>query len=147
VRDPGNPKVAIVSVGDEAWPGPIPIVEKRGVWRFDTKTGRREILYRRIGGNELDAIQVCRGYVEAQHEYALEKRDGSPVNQYAKRIVSTAGRQDGLAWRAADGTWQGPVGEGISRVIAEGYSDRYEPYHGYYFKILKGQGPVSRRSS
>jgi len=141
VRDPGNPKRAILTVGSEDWPMPIPIVEKRGAWRFDTKTGRQELLYRRIGRNELDAIEVCRGYVEAQHEYALVKHDGSPVNQYARRIVSTPGKQDGLAWQAADGTWQGPIGEGIARVIAEGYTDRYEPYHGYYFKILAGQGP------
>jgi len=143
VRDPGNPKIAILAVGAEAWPMPIPIVEIRGTWRFDTKAGRQEILYRRIGRNELDAIEVCRGYVEAQHEYALEKHDRSDVNQYARRIVSTAGKQDGLAWRAPDGTWQGPVGEAIARVIAEGYTDRYEPYHGYHFKILKGQGPAA----
>jgi len=143
VRDPVHPKVATLAVGAEAWPMPIPIVEKSGAWRFDTKAGRREILYRRIGGNELDAIEVCRGYVEAQHEYALEKHDGSEVNQYAKRMVSTPGRQDGLAWKAPDGTWQGPVGEAIAHVIAEGYTDRYEPYHGYYFKTLEGQGPAA----
>jgi len=67
------------------------------------------------------------------------------VNQYAQRIISTPGRQDGLAWQAPDGTWQGPVGEAIARVIAEGYIDteRYDPYHGYYFKVLKGQGPAA----
>jgi hypothetical protein len=143
VRDAEKPKVAILTVGLEDWPMPIPIVEKRGRWRFDTKAGRQELLYRRIGRNELDAIDVCRGYVEAQHEYALEKHDGSPVNQYAQRIISTPGKQDGLAWKAADGTWEGPVGEGIARVIAEGYSSRLEPYHGYYFKVLKGQGPAA----
>ena len=132
--------VAFLTVGDDDWPMPIPAVEKGGVWRFDPGMAREEILNRRIGANELDAIDVCRGYVEAQHEYASEKRDGSPVNQYAQRIVSTAGRQDGLAWRDPDGTWQGPVGEGIARAIAEGYSDRMDPYHGYYFKVLKGQG-------
>jgi len=141
VRDPKNPKVAILTLGVEDWPSPIPIVEKKGRWRFDTKTGRREIVRRRIGRNELDAIEVCRGYVEVQHEYALEKHDGATVNQYAQRIVSTPGKQDGLAWKEADGTWSGPIGEGIARVIAEGYSSRYEPYHGYYFKVLKGQGP------
>lgn len=143
VRDPEKPKVAVMSVGDEDWPLPIPLVEKRGQWLFDTKSGRQEVLYRRIGANELDAIDVCRGFVEAQHEYASQKRDGAYVNQYAQRVTSTPGRQDGLAWQAADGTWEGPVGEGIARVIAEGYSDRYEPYHGYYFKILKGQGPAA----
>jgi len=120
---------------------PIPIVEEGGKWRFDSKAGRQEVLYRRIGRNELDAIEVCRGYVEAQWEYASEKRDGATVNQYAQRIVSTPGKQDGLTWQAPDGTWQGPGGEGITQAIAEGYSRRQDPYHGYYFKVLKGQGP------
>ena len=93
--------------------------------------------------NELDAIEVCQGFVEAQHEYASQKRDGALVNQYAQRIISTPGKQDGLAWQAPDGTWQGPVGETIARVISEGYTDRYEPFHGYYFKVLKGQGPAA----
>ena len=140
-RDPEDPGRALLAVGPETWPLPIPLVEREGEWSFDTEAGRQEILYRRIGRNELDAIEICHGYVEAQHEYALEKRDGSLVNQYARRIVSTPGRQDGLAWQAADGTWEGPIGEGIARVIAEGYSDRREPYHGYFFKILTGQGP------
>ncbi len=143
VRDPAKPKVAILVTGDEDWPMPIPIVQDGGKWRFDSKTGAREVLYRRIGQNELDAIEVCRGYVEAQIEYASEKRDGSPVNQYAQRVISTPGKHDGLAWQGPDGSWQGPVGEGIARVIAEGYSEKYQPYHGYYFKILKGQGPAA----
>ena len=143
VRDPKKPKVATLLVGAEDWPLPIPLVQKGGTWRFDSKAGRQEVLRRRIGENELDAIDVCRGYVEAQHEYASQKRDGALVNQYAQRVVSTPGKQDGLAWQAPDGSWQGPVGEGIARVIAEGYTDRYDPYHGYYFKILKGQGPAA----
>ena len=142
-RLPRNSRVATLWVGEEDWPLPIPIVQKGGKWRFDSQAGRQEILYRRIGANELDAIEICRGYVEAQYEYASEKRDGATVNQYAQRIVSTPGRQDGLAWQAPDGTLQGPVGEAIAKIIAEGYSDRYEPYHGYYFKILKGQGPAA----
>jgi hypothetical protein len=121
--DPKNPNRAILSVGNGDWPLPIPIVRKNGAWRFDSKAGRQEILYRRIGRNELDAIQICRGYVEAQVEYALVKRDGSGVNQYAQRIVSTPGKQDGLAWRNPDGTWEGPVGEGIARIIELGYTD------------------------
>ena len=141
VRDPKNRKLAILSVGPEGWPMPIPLVQKGGKWRFDTKAGRQEVLYRRIGRNELDAIKICRGFVEAQHEYALTKHDGARVNQYAQRVVSTPGKQDGLAWQAPDGTWQGPVGEGIARVIAEGYSERNKPFHGYFFKVLKGQGP------
>ena len=141
--DPKNPNRAILSVGSQDWPLPIPIVRKDGKWRFDSKAGRQEILYRRIGANELDAIQICHGYVEAQHEYALLKRDGSGVNQYAQRIISTPGKQDGLAWRNPDGTWEGPVGEGIARIIELGYTDRATPYHGYFFKVLKGQGPAA----
>jgi hypothetical protein len=142
VRD-ARKGMAIVDVGPDDWPLPIPIVLISGRWRFDTKAGRQEILYRRIGRNELDAIQVCRGYVEAQREYAYTKHDGALLNQYAQRIVSTPGKHDGLAWMNPDSTWGGPVGEGIARVIAEGYSSRTEPYHGYYFKILKGQGPAA----
>jgi DUF2950 family protein len=141
--DPKNPNRAILSVGNEDWPLPIPILRKNGAWRFDSKAGRQEILYRRIGENELDAIQICHGYVEAQHEYALLKRDGFEVNQYAQRIISTPGKQDGLAWRNADGTWEGPVGEDIARIIELGYTDKATPYHGYFFKVLKGQGPAA----
>ena len=143
VRDPANPKVATLTVGPEDWPTPMPIVERNGKWLFDVSAGRTEVLRRRIGRNELDAIEVCLGYVEAQHEYALEKHGGSKVNQYAQRIISTPGKQDGLVWKTSDGQWEGPVAESIARVIAEGYTSRYEPYHGYYFKILKGQGPAA----
>jgi hypothetical protein len=140
-RDPENKKVAVLSVGADEWPWPVPIVKTSGKWRFDAAAGRDEILFRRIGSNELDAIEICLGYVEAQYEYAYVKHEGSLVNQYAQRIVSTPGTRDGLAWQGSDGSWQGPVGEGIARAISEGYSERTEPYHGYYFKILKGQGP------
>ena len=143
VTDPKNSNRAILSVGKDDWPLPIPIVRKSGQWRFDSKVGRQELLYRRIGENELDAIQICRGYVEAQHEYASKKHDGSRVNQYAQKIISTPGKRDGLAWRTADGKWEGPVGENIARFIAEGYSSKMEPFHGYYFKVLKGQGPAA----
>jgi hypothetical protein len=142
VRESGEAAAALV-IGSDDWPVPIPLVEQRGMWRFDTDVGREEVLNRRIGRNELDAIEVALGYVEAQREYASEKRGGATVNQYAQRIISTPGKHDGLAWQAPDGTWQGPVGEGIARIISEGYSSRYEPYHGYYFKVLKGQGPAA----
>jgi Protein of unknown function (DUF2950) len=141
--DPKNPNRAVLSVGNQDWPLPIPIVRKNGTWRLDSKAGRQEILYRRIGANELDAIQICHGYVEAQREYALVKRGGSSVNQYAQRIISTPGKQDGLAWRNPDGTWDGPVGEDIARIIELGYTDKATPYHGYFFKVLKGQGPAA----
>jgi len=139
--DPKNSTRAILSVGNDDWPLPIPLVKKEGKWSFDTKAGREEVLFRRIGANELDVIQICRGYVEAQNEYALEKHDNAEVNQYAQRIISTPGKHDGLAWQNSDGTWGGPVGEGIAKALAQGYTDRSQPYHGYYFKILKGQGP------
>ena len=84
VVDPKNAKRATLVVGNDDWPLPIPIVQRNGRWLFDTKAGRQEILYRRIGSNELDAIEICRGYVEAQHEYAMERHDGSKVNQYAQ---------------------------------------------------------------
>ena len=134
---------AILSVGATDWPLPLPIVEEGGTWHFDAEAGAQEILLRRIGRNELDAIEVCRGFVEAQLEYARTRHDGATVNQYAQRIISTPGKQDGLAWQGANGAWEGPVGEGVARVIAEGYRDKYEPFHGYYFKILKGQGPAA----
>src|SRR5205814_7277532 len=109
----------------------------------DSNAGRQELLYRRIGANELDAIEICDGYVEAQREYALQQRAVNDVNQYAQRIVSTPGKQDGLAWQNPDGTWAGPVGENIARAIDQGYKLGSEPYHGYFFKILKGQGPAA----
>jgi hypothetical protein len=143
VPDSKNPNLAILTVGNEDWPLPVPIVKKGGKWHFDSKAGEQELLNRRIGSNELDAIQICYGYVEAQNEYALQKREGYDVNQYAQRIISTPGKQDGLAWKNADGTWGGPVGEAIARAIEQGYKDRSQPFHGYFFKVLKGQGPAA----
>lgn len=143
VRDEKNPTTVTLAIGADAWPVPVPLVQEGVKWRFDSEAGRQEVLYRRIGSNELDAIQFCLGYVEAQHEYASVKRNGAPVNQYAQHMISTKGKQDGLAWQAPDGTWQGPVSREIAGFIAEGYTDKNEPFHGYYFKILKGQGPAA----
>lgn len=134
---------AFLSIGVDDWPFPLPIVKRVGKWSFDANAGRQEILFRRIGGNELDAIQICRGFVEAQHEYALQKREGYEVNQYAQKIISTSGKQDGLAWQNADGTWGGPVGEKAARAFEKGYTGKGEPFHGYFFKVLKGQGPAA----
>jgi len=139
--DPKTGRRAVLIVGNEDWPMPVPLAKTGNKWYFDTKAGKQELLYRRIGSNELDAIQICRGYVDAQDEYALKPREGYNVNQYAQRIISTPGTQDGLAWKNADGTWGGPIGENIADAIVEGYSSREQPYHGYFFKILKGQGP------
>jgi len=142
--DKKNPNRAIVLVGNDDFPLPIPIVKQKGKWFFDTKVGREEILNRRVGANELNTIEICRGFVDAQHEYAAEKHDGSKVNQYAQRVISTAGKHDGLAWQNPDGTWAGPVGEEVAKALQEGYSAQGgKPYHGYYFKVLKGQGPAA----
>ena len=141
--DTKNPKRAILFVGEDGWPLPIPIVLRGGKWLFDTKAGRQEVLLRRIGANELDAIQICRGYVDAQHEYAMQKHDDAKVNQYAQRVISSPGKHDGLVWREPDGNLGGPVAEGIAKAIEQGYTDKSQPYHGYYFKILKGQGPAA----
>jgi len=142
--DPNTKARAILTVGNDDWPVPIPIVKKSGKWYFDAKQGRKEILFRRIGANELDAIQVCRGFVEAQQEYASEIRDDAGVPQYAQKIFSSPGKHDGLYWQNPDGTPGGPISEAVAKVIAEGY-DPANPagYHGYYFKVLKGQGPAA----
>jgi DUF2950 family protein len=140
--DKKNPNRAILLVGNDDFPLPIPIVKQNGKWFFDTKVGREEILNRRVGANELNAIEICRGFVDAQHEYAMDKHDNSKVNQYAQHILSTPGKHDGLAWQNPDGTWEGPVGEEVAKALEEGYkAERGTPYHGYYFKVLKGQGP------
>jgi hypothetical protein len=140
--DPRSGRRAFLLVGKEDWPFPVPIVKTGNRWSFDAKTGRQELLNRRIGSNELDAISICLRYVEAQHEYALQKREGYDVNQYAQRIISTSGKQDGLAWQNPDGTWAGPIGEKVARAIEQGY-EAGEPYHGYFFKVLKKQGPAA----
>jgi len=140
--DPRTGRRAFLIVGKEEWPFPVPIVKTGNKWSFDAVAGRQELFNRRIGSNELDAIAICHGYVEAQHEYAMRKREGYDVNQYAQRIVSTSGKQDGLAWQNPDGTWAGPIGEKVARAIEQGY-EAGEPYHGYFFKVLKGQGPAA----
>ncbi len=134
---------AILEVGKDDFPLPIPIVKRKGKWMFDTKIGKEEILNRRIGANELDAITICRGFDDAQKEYATEKHDDSKVNQYAQKIISTPGKHDGLAWKNADGTWAGPVGEEVAKALEQGYTEKEKPYHGYYFKVLKKQGPAA----
>src|SRR5436309_5527266 len=143
--DKKNPNQAIVLVGNDNFPLPIPLVKQKGKWFFDTRIGREEILNRRVGANELNAIEICRGFAEAQHEYAMEKHDDSKVNQYAQRIISSPGKHDGLAWQNADGTWAGPVGETIAKALEQGYTQKAQPqpFHGYYFKVLKGQGPAA----
>ena len=140
---PSNPNRATIVVGAEQWPMPVPLNKSGGKWSFDAAAGRQEILYRRIGTNELDAIQVARGYVSAQFEYASVIHDNSGVNQYAQRIFSTPGKQNGLYWQNADGSSGGPVGDEVAKALAAGYAIGKTGYHGYYFKILKGQGPAA----
>jgi len=144
VVDPQNANRAILSVGNEDWPFPIPLARNKGKWSFNVKAGHDEILFRRIGANELDAIQVCRGFVEAQHEYASLAREYAGMAQYAQKLISSPGKKDGLYWQNPDGTPGGPVSEAIAKAIEEGYSlEKRSAFHGYYFKVLKGQGPAA----
>ncbi len=136
-----DPDVAVLVIGNDDWPVPVPIVRSGGKWHFDSKSGAREILARRIGANELDAIAFLRGYVDAQHEYASVEHDGSGMLQYAQRSLSSPGKQDGLCWKNADGTFAGPMGDEVAQAVAEGYTDKTKPYNGYFFKILTAQGP------
>ncbi len=137
----GNDK-AIMVVGRDDFPFPIPLARKDGGWRFDTAAGRLEILYRRIGRNELDAIQACLAFVDAQNDYA-DKDHGAGVGTYARRIVSQPGRKDGLYWPAGAGEDQSPLGERVADATAEGYriGAVRAPFHGYYYRILTHQGP------
>ena len=140
VADPNVAHQMRLLVGNDAWPLPVPLVQQHGKWAFASKQGVHEVLARRIGANELDAIEICRGYVEAQKEYAVEDRDGSGVQQYAQKVISSEGQRDGLVWRNPDGSLGGPIAEQIASAIAEGYKDKRRPYHGYHFRILKRQG-------
>ena len=142
--DVDDPKRAILEVGDDDWPMPVPIVEKKGKWRFDVNQGKEEIVARRIGGNELDAIDLLRGYVEAQKEYAAELHDGAKTHQYAQKWISTPGKQDGLSWYDADGKPAGPIGDEVAKLLAEGYTKKADPVNGYYFRTLTAQGSNAR---
>jgi len=134
---------AIMVIGQEDFPLPIPILRKDGMWRFDTAAGRDEILFRRIGKNELDAIQASLAYVDAQNEYAEKDRTGAGMNTYAQRIISQPGKKDGLYWPV--GEEESPLGELVAQATAQGYrvGGGRTPYHGYYFKILTKQGPAA----
>jgi hypothetical protein len=119
------------------------MVKRNGRWSFDAAAGRQELMYRRIGNNELDAIEICENYVDAQFDFAYRKRQGYEPSQYAQRVISTPGKQDGLAWQNADGTWSGPIAEQVAEAIEQGYNLKADPYHGYFFKVLKSQGPAA----
>jgi Protein of unknown function (DUF2950) len=137
----GRPTVKKLLVGNDGWPLPIPIVEIAGKWYFDTANGRQEILNRRIGSNELDAIEVCRGYVEAQNGYAEAHQADGGVPIYAQKVFSSPGEHDGLYWAGQTGMDESPLGKIIAQAFAEGYTNKADPYHGYYFRVLSGQGP------
>ena len=130
-------KKAVMILGNDDFPFPIPLTKNKAGWEFDTSAGRLEILYRRIGRNELDAIQTSLAYVDAQNEYA-EKDRGAGTGVYAQRIVSTSGKKDGLYWPGDDS----PLGELAAQAAGEGYKVGQGPipYHGYYFRILTQQG-------
>ena len=142
--DVADPNIAVLVAGKDDWPMPIPLVKKSGKWRFDLRQGREEILARRIGGNELEAIMLLRGYVEAQREYASTTHDGGKVRQYAQKWVSSPGKQDGLSWWDPNGKPAGPIGDEIAKLLAAGYTKKAAPVNGYYFRTLTAQGPAAR---
>jgi len=132
--DPMNKNRSVLFVGTQDWPFPVPIVNANGQWRFDAAQGAFEMSTRRIGGNELDAIEICAGYVEAQQKYATVDRNGDGIYQYAQRIMSSSGKQDGLFWSGSSE----PL---VPRAFAEAaVSTNPKPYHGYYFRVLTSQG-------
>ena len=132
-------------VGAENWPEPIPLARHSGAWYFDTPAGEREILYRRIGQNELTVIQVCGELAAAEKEYDAQPRGGTDTKQYAQRLMSSPGEQNGLYWKAGAGEPRSPLGPFVAAAALDGYptgsSPQRTPFHGYYFRLLKAQGP------
>ena len=144
-----NNNKIILHVGNGEWPFPIPVVKKGENWFFDTEAGKEEILNRRIGRNELSAIQVCLAYVDAQREYILKDRDQDKLLEYAQKFVSKKGQKNGLYWEAKEGEEQSPLGPLMAKAGAEGYVwkrpfGKRKSYHGYHYKILKSQGKNAR---
>jgi hypothetical protein len=139
----GDTKATLV-VGENDWPLPFPLVKHADGWRFDAKAGAEEILNRRIGRNELAAIKVCLAYVDAQREYALTQGNRDGMHEYAMKLVSSPGKKDGLYWRTKEGWPLSPLGPLAEKAKEEGYGKSsnaaHEPYHGYLYRILTGQG-------
>jgi hypothetical protein len=133
-----------LEVGENDWPMPVPVVQRDGRWYLDGAAGEDEIIYRRVGNNELGAIKVCRGFVEAQNEYASEGRDGNPPGYFAAYLISDEGRQNGLYWPTEDDEPSSPAGPFVAAAAGEGYrraaSGEPTPYHGYYYRMLYAQG-------
>jgi len=136
-QDPANPDRVTFAVGEQDWPFPVPVVRKDGKWRLDPISGRLEILARRVGRNELNTMEICRGYVEAQVEYASEDRGRDGILKYAQSIASSPSKQDGLY---SEGAPQNPVAKAFA---AAADATKPTPYHGYYFRVLKSQGPAA----
>jgi hypothetical protein len=136
--DARNANRMILSIGDEDWPFPVPLVRSNGKWAFDPSETRVEMQARRIGMHELDAIEICTGYVEAQQKYASEDRDKDGLLEYALHMVSAPGKQNGLYW---DGSGQPLVPRAFAEAVWDGQKKSAKPYHGYFFRILDGQGP------
>lgn len=135
-----------LEVGEDKWPFPIPIVKGEKGWYFDSEAGAEEIINRRVGENELDTIQSCLAYVDAQREYYMRNAQNDPLQHYASRLISTDGKKDGLYWPAAENEEQSPLGEGFAQARAEGYlsqggSMKGVPFHGYIYRMLTKQGP------
>jgi Protein of unknown function (DUF2950) len=129
-------------VGKDEWPLPIPLIKSDGAWRFDSVAGAKNLLYQRIGGNELAAIEVCRAIQQAQLQYAASGHDGNPAGAYAQRFRSQPGTQNGLYWPVAEGEAPSPAGPLLADAEVGGYErGKGQPFHGYYFRILKAQGP------
>jgi len=134
----------ILVIGEQDRPMPVPLVKRDGKWAFDGEAGIDELIYRRVGANELGAIDVCRGFVSAQLEYASEGRDGDPAGIYALKLISDEGMHNGLYWPTAEGEPESPAGPFVAAAASEGYrraeGDARTPYHGYYYRMLYGQG-------
>jgi len=139
----GDTKV-VLQIGKDEWPFPIPLIKDSAGWRFDTPAGKEELLNRRIGRNELDVIQVCLAYVDAQREYYMRNPLNAPLLQYASKFMSTKGQRDGLYWETSADEPPSPLGPLVARARREGYkhaAGKPVPYHGYYYKMLTSQGP------
>ena len=142
-HDPRNPNRVLILLGEDNYPFAVPIIKTNNRWRFDTKNGILELLARRIGSNELDAIATCKVYVGAQYEYAAEDHNSNGVREYAQRLISSPGTKDGLFWSASSDDAESPIAARVRKAVAEGYTkqgDNPVPYHGYYFRILTSQG-------
>ncbi len=145
LQDAGNDTMTLV-VGDDDWPFPVPVVKKDGRWRLDGAAGVDELIYRRVGHNELAAIAVSLGFVDAENEYASEGRDGDPAGVYALKLVSDEGMHNGLYWPTAEGEQPSPAGPFLASATEQGYKfgGGRTPYHGYFYRLLYSQGPRAK---